>query len=115
MNPPQILGLSNYCWNIELEYTLIEWAKSNIINTDLEIVKKFNYNWSSIEKLNFNVGPSQRKRSENEISYRFFHNADQKKQIINALKIHPNHPNGAPMIYQQNLKILYRIFNTHNT
>ena len=26
--PPQILGLSNYCWNIELGYTLIEWAKT---------------------------------------------------------------------------------------
>jgi len=85
-------------------------AKSNIIDTDLEIVKKFNYNWSSIGKLNFNVDPGQRKRSEKEISYRFFHNTDQKKQIINALKIHPDHPNGAPMIYQQNLKTLYRNF-----
>ena len=85
-------------------------AKSNIIDTDLEIIKKFNYNWSSIDKLNFNVNPGKLKRSEKEISYRFFHNADQKKQIINALKIHPDHPNGAPMIYQQNLKILYRNF-----
>ena len=90
-------------------------AKSNIIDTDLEIVQKFNYNWSSIEKLNFNVDPDQLKRSEKKISYRFFHNADQKKQIINALKIHPDHPNGAPMIYQQNLKTLYRTFDTHNT
>ena len=85
-------------------------AKSNIIDTDLEIIKKFNYNWSSINKLDFNVNPGKLKRSEKEISYRFFHNADQKKQIINALKIHPDHPNGAPMIYQQNLKILYRNF-----
>jgi len=90
--------------------TYILCAKSNIINTDLEIVKKFNYNWSSIDKMDFKINPKEIKRSEKEIQYRFFHNAEQKKQIINALKIHPDHPNGAPMIYQQNLKILYRNF-----
>ena len=90
-------------------------AKSNITNTELEIVKNFNYDWFSIDKLNFDVDPSQLKRSEKGIPHRFFHNPDQKKQIINALKIHPDHPNGAPMIYQQNLKTLYRNFDLHTT
>ena len=34
--PPQFLGLSNYCWNIELGYTLIEWAKT--INPNLIVI-----------------------------------------------------------------------------
>ncbi len=85
-------------------------AKSNIINTNLEITEKFNYNWQAIDKLGFNVDPSKIERSQDKIQYKFFHDDDQKKQIINALKIHPDHPNGAPMIYQQNLKILYRNF-----
>jgi len=89
-------------------YTLC--AKSNLINTDLEIVKKFNYNWSSLDKIDFKISPMEIKRSDKEIMYKFFHNPEQKKQIINALKIHPDHPNGAPMIYQQNLKTLYRNF-----
>ena len=89
-------------------YTLC--AKSNLINTDLEIVKKFNYNWSSLDKMDFKISPMEIKRSDKEIMYKFFHNPEQKKQIINALKIHPDHPNGAPMIYQQNLKTLYRNF-----
>ena len=89
-------------------YTLC--AKSNLINTDLEIVKKFNYNWSSLDKMDFKISPMEIKRSDKEIMYKFFHNPEQKKQIINALKIHPDHPNGAPMIYQQNIKTLYRNF-----
>ena len=35
-NPPVVLGLSNYCWNIELGYTLIEWAKK--INPKLVVI-----------------------------------------------------------------------------
>jgi len=35
-DPPHILALSNYCWNIELGYTLIKWAKS--LNPNLIVV-----------------------------------------------------------------------------
>ena len=90
-------------------------AKSNIINTELEIVKNFNYDWFSIDKLNFKVDLAKLKRSDKEIPHKFFHNPEQKKQITNALKIHPNHPNGAPMLYQQNLKTLYRNFDLYTT
>ena len=83
-------------------------AKSNITKPELEIIENFNYNWVSINKLNFDVDPIKIKRTDNKMAYKFFNSAEQKKQIINALNIHPNHPNGAPMIYQQNLKKLYR-------
>ena len=94
--------------------TFIKCAKSNIINVELEIFQNFNYNWTSIDKLNFDIDPSRLKRSDKKILYRFFHNNEQKRQIKNALKIHPDHPNGAPMIYKQNLKVLYRKFDLHN-
>ena len=83
-------------------------AKSNITKPELEIIENFNYNWVSINKLNFDVDPIKIKRTDSKMAYKFFNSAEQKKQIINALNIHPNHPNGAPMIYQQNLKKLYR-------
>ena len=35
-DPPDILALSNYCWNIELGYTLINRAKS--INPNLIVI-----------------------------------------------------------------------------
>ena len=35
-DPPLVLALSNYCWNIELGYTLIKWAKS--LNPNLVVV-----------------------------------------------------------------------------
>ena len=35
-DPPDILALSNYCWNIELGYTLINWAKK--INPKLIVI-----------------------------------------------------------------------------
>ena len=94
--------------------TFIKCAKSNIINVELEIFQNFNYDWTSIDKLNFDIDPSKLKRSDKKISYRFFHNNEQKRQIKNALKIHPDHPNGAPMIYKQNLKVLYRNFDLHD-
>ena len=90
--------------------TYIKCAKSNIINVELEIFQNFNYNWAAIDKSNFDIDPTKLIRSDKKISYRFFHNNEQKRQIKNALKIHPDHPNGAPMIYKQNLKALYRNF-----
>ena len=85
-------------------------AKSNIINPEIELIEKFNYNWVSIDKMNFDVNPSEVKRSDKEIPFRFFHDLEQKKQIKNALALHPNNPTGAPLIYNQNLKMLYRNF-----
>jgi radical SAM superfamily enzyme YgiQ (UPF0313 family) len=85
-------------------------AKSNIINPEIEHIEKFNYDWVSIDKMNFDVVPSEIKRSDKEIPFRFFHDMEQKKQIKNALALHPNNLTGAPLIYNQNLKILYRNF-----
>ncbi len=83
-------------------------AKSNITKPELEIFESFNYDWIFINKSNFDIDPVKLKRSDKKISYKFYNTTEQKKQILNALNIHPNHPNGAPMIYQQNLKKLYR-------
>ena len=85
-------------------------AKGNIVNPELELFKSFNYDWRSIDKLNFNVNPSKLKRSDKVMPFRFFHDIEQKKLIRNALALHPNHPTGAPLIYNQNLKMLYRNF-----
>ena len=85
-------------------------AKGNIVNPELELFQNFNYDWKSIDKLDFNVNPSKLKRSNKVIPFRFFHDIGQKKQIRNALALHPNHPTGAPLIYNQNLKMLYRNF-----
>ena len=90
-------------------------AKGNIVNPELEFFKNFNYNWTYIDKLNFDINPSKLKRSDKEITFRFFHDKEQKKQIKNSLALHPNHPTGAPMIYNQNLKILYRNFDLCTT
>ena len=96
----------------QLGYYII-CAKGNIVDTDLEYDWEFNYNWTDIGKLNFEIDPRKIKRYTENLSFKFFHNKDQKDRIKNAIALHPNHPTAAPMLYNQNMKMLYRKFKPH--
>ena len=85
----------------------IFYAKCNITNPDLKFIQNFSYNWREILKNKFLSLPDGLNKSK-KFTYRFFHDSNQKALIKNALSLHANHENGAPMIYQQNLKLLYR-------
>ena len=92
----------------QLGYYII-CAKGNIVDTDLEYGWEFNYHWTDIGKLNFEIDPRKIKRYNENLSFKFIHNKDQKNRIKNAIALHPNHPTAAPMLYNQNMKMLYRV------
>ena len=86
-------------------------TKREIQNTSLETEERFSYDFGAINELNFEVHPNDVKREDEEIRLRFFHTASQQAQIQNAVNLYGNHPGGiSRMIYQQNLKPLYRAF-----
>ena len=91
----------------------ILYSKKNILDYEMEYIGDFNFDFKSIATHNFEIDPEQLRRSSKIIKYRFFHSNKQKNQIANALLLHKNHPTGAPMIYQQNLKLLYRNIELH--
>merc|ERR1711964_912290 len=51
-NPPHILALSNYCWNLELGYTLMKWVKS-INPYTVTIMGGPNFPTDNSEKISF--------------------------------------------------------------
>ena len=65
--------------------------KNNIDNTDVEIVRSFNYDFKTIQEANFKVSPEEIQRFDEEISVKFFHTPAQKVRIRNAIDKHRRH------------------------
>ena len=76
-----------------------------MVNPDYEMEGNFDYDWSDIKNYGFDVDPRTVERSNEKLTFRFSNNDEQKRQIQNAKALHPNSSTGAPLIYNQNLKV----------
>ena len=91
--------------------TFILCKKQNVQQVDLEIQHSFSYDFLDIEEHKYMVNPTNVKRTDNELGFKFFHHPSQKEQILNAVSMYENHPDGiSRMLARENLKKLYRDF-----
>ncbi len=73
--------------------------------------KSFDYDFKSIDALNFKVDPRNVKRLNKPIHLKFFHKHEQQKEISNALYLYKDHTDGINrLLYEIRLKKFYRSF-----
>ena len=78
--------------------------------------KNFNYDFGSIDALNYHVDPRSVKRANEPIDFKFFHKQQQQNEINNALNLYKDHTDGIHrLLYETNLQKFYRNFQQANT
>ncbi len=96
----------------ELRRFISHRKKNAITDVSQEIEDEFEYDFGKIHEMEYKVDPNQLKKTgDQHYKYRFFHNEDQKKHILNQLNLHLNTPIGlGRLIQRSNLKLMYRNF-----
>jgi len=90
--------------------------KSEINKYELILEKNFNYNFESIDALNYKVDPRSVKQTKKPIDLKFFHKQEQQNEISNALSLYNDHTDGIHrLLYETNLQKFYRNFQQANT
>ncbi len=71
----------------------------------------FNFDFTDIAELNFEIDPRNIKQSDHQVCFKFFHNQTQKEHIRNSLDLYANTHSGiGRLIQRSNLKKMYRCF-----
>jgi hypothetical protein len=90
--------------------------KREINKFELLLEKSFNYDFESIDALNYQVDPRSVKRTMEPIDLKFFHEKQQQNEISNALSLYNDHTDGIHrLLYETNLQKFYRNFQQANT
>jgi len=90
---------------------LILCKKKEINKPELLIEQSFNYDFESIDDLNYMVDPRSVSRTDQPICFKFSHTREQQNLINNGLGLYKNHPDGiGRLLYGSNLQKMYRTF-----
>ncbi len=85
--------------------------KKEINKFESVIEKSFDYDFESIDALNFKIDPRNVKRLNKPIHLKFFHKQEQQNEISNALYLYKDHTDGIHrLLYEIRLKKFYRSF-----
>ncbi len=80
-------------------------------NPDSVTMERFHYDFESIRDADFKIDPNHFPKLDTPEDFRFFHDDQQKKHIVNQVKLYANTPSGfGRLIQRSNLKLMYRIF-----
>lgn len=89
------------------EYTLAR--KQDVQNFGTVTIKTFNFDFKTIEALDFNIDPRTLDQVPQGITLEFFHDPAQKDLIQNAVNLYRNHPGGVGrMVQRSNLNKMFR-------
>ena len=82
---------------------------------ELLLEKSFDYDFESIDVLNYKIDPRNVKRVNKPIHLKFFHKHEQQREISNALYLYKDHTDGLHrLLYETRLQKFYRNFQQSN-
>lgn len=85
--------------------------KKDFRNFDEEIIQQFDYDFTEIEKLNFNVNPQDIEQTHGKVNIKFFHSQIQKTIIRNDINLFSKSSGGSGRLLQAgNMKKMNRLF-----
>ena len=85
--------------------------KKEVNKTEMLTEQCFDYDFASIDALDYEVDPHSVKRVNQPLHFKFFHDEEQRTEITNALNLYQNHTDGiGRMLYELNLQTMYRNF-----
>ena len=89
--------------------------KKEINKFELLLEKSFDYDFESIDVLNYQIDPRNVKRVNKPIHLKFFHKHEQQREISNALYLYKDHTDGIHrLLYESRLQKFYRNFQQSN-